>query len=291
MIPKQTSASAVASLGFPWPSSVSERRRTRGEEAGDDDGPPDGARGSGSRPDGIEHHPTADPRRAPLRRLGPGSRRRGAVGHRTAPSGRRAWKTLAAALDPPRVVWLMVPAGEPTEALPVRAADHLQPGDIVIDGGNTHYTRRHPTGERTAGARDPVRRLRHQRGRVRAGARLLPDGRWGRRCRGSPRTHLRIARPGRRRRSTDARPRWGSDTRGAGVPPLRTGRVRALREDGPQRHRVRADGLLRGGVQHPEARRDRPRRLPDRRRRGGGGLASRERGVVVVARPVRGRPA
>jgi 6-phosphogluconate dehydrogenase len=49
-------------------------------------------------------------------------------------------EALAAALDPPRIVWLMVPAGEATDEATRGAADHLQPGDIVIDGGNTRYT-------------------------------------------------------------------------------------------------------------------------------------------------------
>ena len=45
---------------------------------------------------------------------------------------------LVARLDPPRTVWLMVPAaavdGEIAVLMPV-----LAPGDIVIDGGNSHY--------------------------------------------------------------------------------------------------------------------------------------------------------
>jgi 6-phosphogluconate dehydrogenase len=53
--------------------------------------------------------------------------------------GSASLEALAAALDPPRIVWLMVPAGEATDEAVRAAADHLQPGDIVIDGGNTHY--------------------------------------------------------------------------------------------------------------------------------------------------------
>ena len=53
--------------------------------------------------------------------------------------GSASLEALAAALDPPRIVWLMVPAGEATDNAARAAADHLQPGDIVIDGGNTHY--------------------------------------------------------------------------------------------------------------------------------------------------------
>ena len=53
--------------------------------------------------------------------------------------GSASLEALAAALDPPRIVWLMVPAGEATDNAARAAADHLQPGDILIDGGNTYY--------------------------------------------------------------------------------------------------------------------------------------------------------
>ncbi|MBO9305825.1 MAG: decarboxylating 6-phosphogluconate dehydrogenase [Thermomicrobium sp.] len=43
------------------------------------------------------------------------------------------------ALTPPRVVWLMVPAGDPTEQMLWRFADLLQPGDILVDGGNAYW--------------------------------------------------------------------------------------------------------------------------------------------------------
>jgi 6-phosphogluconate dehydrogenase len=46
---------------------------------------------------------------------------------------------LVAALQPPRAVWVMVPAGEPTEAVVRELAEHLEPGDVVIDGGNTNH--------------------------------------------------------------------------------------------------------------------------------------------------------
>jgi 6-phosphogluconate dehydrogenase len=47
---------------------------------------------------------------------------------------------LVAALDSPRVVWLMVPAGEPTETTVTALGDLLAPGDLVVDGGNSHHT-------------------------------------------------------------------------------------------------------------------------------------------------------
>jgi 6-phosphogluconate dehydrogenase len=39
----------------------------------------------------------------------------------------------------PRAVWLMVPAGEPTESNVTALAELLQPGDVVIDGGNPNF--------------------------------------------------------------------------------------------------------------------------------------------------------
>ncbi|WP_234996536.1 phosphogluconate dehydrogenase (NAD(+)-dependent, decarboxylating) [Demequina sp. NBRC 110054] len=46
---------------------------------------------------------------------------------------------LVAALDAPRAVWVMVPAGEITEDVIGRLADVLEPGDAIIDGGNSYY--------------------------------------------------------------------------------------------------------------------------------------------------------
>ena len=46
---------------------------------------------------------------------------------------------LAETLDPPRHVWVMVPAGEITEATVARLSRVLDAGDAVIDGGNTYY--------------------------------------------------------------------------------------------------------------------------------------------------------
>src|SRR3954451_14952743 len=47
---------------------------------------------------------------------------------------------LAKALSTPRVVWVMVPSGEPTRSTVRAPADILEPGDLVIDGGNSRYT-------------------------------------------------------------------------------------------------------------------------------------------------------
>lgn len=42
-------------------------------------------------------------------------------------------------LAAPRVVWTMVPAGDITEAVLAELLEKLEPGDIVIDGGNSNY--------------------------------------------------------------------------------------------------------------------------------------------------------
>jgi 6-phosphogluconate dehydrogenase len=50
--------------------------------------------------------------------------------------------TLAAlveVLEPPRVVWVMVPSGEPTESTIAELAETLSPGDVIVDGGNSNY--------------------------------------------------------------------------------------------------------------------------------------------------------
>ncbi len=46
---------------------------------------------------------------------------------------------LIASLHAPRTVWLMVPAGEPTEQMVMAVAERLSPGDAIIDGGNSNF--------------------------------------------------------------------------------------------------------------------------------------------------------
>lgn len=43
-------------------------------------------------------------------------------------------------LEPPRVVWIMVPAGEITSTTIDMLAALMAPGDAVVDGGNSRYT-------------------------------------------------------------------------------------------------------------------------------------------------------
>ena len=47
---------------------------------------------------------------------------------------------LIAALPAPRLIWVMVPAGQITDAVITELGAKLQPGDMVIDGGNSRFT-------------------------------------------------------------------------------------------------------------------------------------------------------
>ena len=48
-------------------------------------------------------------------------------------------EALVAALPKPRAVWIMVPAGDATEAQIQELIEHLEVGDTIIDGGNTNF--------------------------------------------------------------------------------------------------------------------------------------------------------
>lgn len=47
---------------------------------------------------------------------------------------------LVGALKTPRVLFLMVPAGEPVDKAIASLVHHLKKGDLIIDGGNSHFT-------------------------------------------------------------------------------------------------------------------------------------------------------
>ncbi len=59
-----------------------------------------------------------------------------------AKSGAAPARSLAdavAALEPPRVVWLMIPAGAPVDAAIAELAPKLARGDVLVDGGNSNW--------------------------------------------------------------------------------------------------------------------------------------------------------
>ena len=46
---------------------------------------------------------------------------------------------FAAKLTKPRAAWVMVPAGAPTESTVMALGQRFEPGDIIIDGGNSYF--------------------------------------------------------------------------------------------------------------------------------------------------------
>ncbi len=48
-------------------------------------------------------------------------------------------EALVARLEPPRAVWVMVPAGAPTEETVLGLGARLAAGDVVVDGGNSYF--------------------------------------------------------------------------------------------------------------------------------------------------------
>ncbi len=53
--------------------------------------------------------------------------------------GARTLDEVAQKLTAPRTVWVMVPAGDPTEKTVMTLTEKLAAGDVIIDGGNSNY--------------------------------------------------------------------------------------------------------------------------------------------------------
>ncbi len=54
-------------------------------------------------------------------------------------TGSNSVKEFVGLLSKPRVMWLMVPSGGPTDAMLSKVLEYAEPNDIVIDGGNSFY--------------------------------------------------------------------------------------------------------------------------------------------------------
>jgi 6-phosphogluconate dehydrogenase len=53
--------------------------------------------------------------------------------------GTKSLEELVAVLERPRRLWVMIKAGKPVDEVLEKLKPLLEPGDIVIDGGNTHF--------------------------------------------------------------------------------------------------------------------------------------------------------
>ena len=131
-----------------------------------------------------------------------------------------------------RAVMMLVPAGAPVDSVIKDLLPHLEPGDLIIDGGNSHFTDT-DTRTRSLTARDiqflGVGVSGGEEG-ARHGPSIMPGG------------------------SKDAYERGAPDSRSGGS--QSEGRAlcdvfwawlgRTFREDGPQRHRIRSHAIDRG---------------------------------------------
>ena len=53
--------------------------------------------------------------------------------------GSKSIEELVSKLEKPRIVWIMVPSGKPVDETIDKLTKVMEKGDIIIDGGNSHY--------------------------------------------------------------------------------------------------------------------------------------------------------
>jgi len=59
---------------------------------------------------------------------------------KTGATGVSSLRELVRALEPPRMVWIMVPAGDPTQKTVESLIKLMGPDDTIVDGGNSRWT-------------------------------------------------------------------------------------------------------------------------------------------------------
>ncbi len=146
--------------------------------------------------------------------------------------GCHSLEDLVKAVAAPRKIMLMVKAGPAVDALIDQLIPLLSPGDIIIDGGNTHYL---DTERRTAYVESKGLLLhRHRRFRRRRG------------CLDRAQHHAGGQRKSLARGEADLASHFGKGRPEARHPLLRMGRSARrwpLRQDGAQRHRIRRHAI------------------------------------------------
>ena len=156
---------------------------------------------------------------------------------------------FVASLERPRRLVIMVNAGAATDAVIEEFAPLLEPGDMIIDGGNAHFidTRRREAALRDRGIHFVGMGVSGGEEGALNGPSIMPGG--------STESWQALG-PDARGDRGEGRRRALHDARGPG-------RGRALREDGAQRHRVRRHAAHRRGLRPAQVRR-RVRARPDR---------------------------
>ncbi len=138
------------------------------------------------------------------------------------------------ALEKPRRIVVLVPAGKATDAVIDEFVPLLDEGDVVIDAGNAHF----------------LDTRRREKALSEKGLNFVGMGVSGRRG-GRPQRpldHAGWAEGGLRRARSAARGHLGRGRRQALLHPHRRRRRGPLREDGPQRHRVLRHAAHRRGL-------------------------------------------
>ena len=144
----------------------------------------------------------------------------------TAFDGTKTFEELAAALERPRRILMMIPAGKPVDQTIEKIRPLLEAGDVLIDGGNSWF--------------EDTRAPRGGAARRRASTSSAAACRAARKARGTARRSCRADRPRRGTAIKDVLEAIAAQDRRRPVRDARRHRRRrALRQDGPQRHRVR----------------------------------------------------